>query len=335
MIAVAIFFSLGVAPGRPHAAPLIDSRVGGLSLIGPASEHPASLFYNPATLGLLHGHHLYLDGLTTLSTSRVDRHRVDPHTGTPTSGSFPTERSLTATPRLFVAGISDLGLDALVLGLAVHTPSWERTSYASSSLPDLFDGKSQGPSRYHGVTFSLIQLYATLGAALRITKGWYLGFSTSYVFGSLRYAFVRDAALLGGATRDPGDIVALNDCGDGQPCGFGSDRSAEAITVSGTSHGLGFAAGLIGRVHPDVVIGVGYVSTVIGLEGDEIPSRGDAWIRRSDAVFQNAQTDFGGTTRDLQGRSLVTYQLPDIITAGATWHATCAPVSRRVKEKRA
>jgi long-subunit fatty acid transport protein len=167
--------------------------------------------------------------------------------------------------------------------------------------------------------FSLFQLYVTLGAALRITDGWYIGFSASYVFGSLQYAFVRDAALFGGATRDAGEYIALDDCGGGQSCGYGNDRAAEAIRISGTSNALGFAAGLIGRVHPDVVIGVGYVSALVGLGGNKVPSDGSAWIRRSEALLESAQAQLGSVARDLEGRSLVNYQLPDIVSAGVTW----------------
>ncbi len=269
-------------------------------------------------MGFLEGHHLYIDGMAALSATSVRRRRVDPATGAPTSGSSPRERSLTVLPQLFGAAISDLGLDALVVGVAIHTPTWERTSYANG-VDDFFDAAAQGPSRYHGVSFSLFQLYVTLGAALRITDGWYIGFSTSYVFGSLSYAFVRDAALLGGARRDAGEYIALGDCGGGQRCGYGNDRAAEAIHISGTSNALGFAAGLIGHVHPDVVIGVGYVSVLVGFGGNRIPADGDAWIRRSQAVLEAAQAELGSVQRDLHGRSLVNYQLPDIVTAGVSW----------------
>lgn len=303
------------------AAPLLSSRVGGLSLVGPASRHPASLFYNPATLGFQHGHHLFLDGLATLAQSRVTRGRVDPLTGSPTTGSFPEESSNSWAPQFFAAGISDLGLESLVIGLAVHTPTWERSSYLQGTGTDHFDGAAQTASRYHGAEMTLLQLYVTLGAALRLTEGWYLGFSASYVFGSLDYAFVRDAALDGGATRGAGEYIALDDCGGGQRCNFGNDRAAEAIRVSGTSNGIGFAAGLIGRVHRDVDIGIGYVSAIVGLGGARIPSDGEAWIRRSEAMLENA-SQLAGVQRDLSGRSLVNYQLPDLVTAGATWRVS-------------
>lgn len=304
--------------GSAQGAPLYGSRIGGLALVGPATRHPGSLFYNPATMGFLHGHHLYIDGMAALSATSVELRQTDPASGAPTGGSAPAERSLTVMPQLYGAAISDLGLDSLVVGVAVHTPTWERTSYGGVS-DDFFDGAAQGASRYHGVSFSLFQLYVTLGAALRITEGWYIGFSTSYVFGSLSYSFVRDAALLGGASRDTGEYIALDDCGGGQRCGYGNDRAAEAIRISGTSNALGFAAGLIGRVHPKVVIGVGYVSALVGLGGSKIPADGDAWVRRSEAVLEAAQAELGSVKRDLRGRSLVNYQLPDIVSAGVTW----------------
>jgi long-subunit fatty acid transport protein len=274
------------------------------------------MFVNPATLSLLPGSHFHLGGHARFSRVSAALAPVDGATGQPSGAALlPDAISQTAAPQLQGALISDFGLDYVHVGFMAHnrlqviTPGKDTT--------DFFDPSEHGPHRYHGADWSLLQTYLTVGVAVKITRGWYVGLSTSYVFGRLRYSFVTDAALFGGATRSAEELIAIDDCLDG-PCGYASDRAARAVTVRGTFSGLGFSAGIIGELHPDVRVGIGYISAILGFGGTDIPAKGDAWVRRAPAAFESASNSLA-VNRDIQGRGVVQFQLPDIISVGVAW----------------
>jgi len=272
------------------------------------------MYYNPAALGLVPGHRVYLTGGALLNLAGVERNATIPSSGAAATSRLPEEHSFTAAPHFYASLSSDFGTESVVLGLAFHTPSW-----APSSFGDVGDGfispDEANTSRYHATDFLLKQYYVTVGAALHLGAGWYLGLSASYVRGELDFAFVRDIAPYGGSVRDAGEVAALDDCGD-RPCGFESESAAEGLRISGVSHGLGFGGGLVGRIGPRILVGVGYISHILGFGGDNIPSKGDVWLRRAEAAA------LPGEERDLKGRSLVNYQLPDSLNIGLSWAAT-------------
>lgn len=314
LLASLVFFG---AEGLAHSAPLVNSRVGGLALIGPASPHPASMYYNPAALGLTPGYHVYLSGGALLDLAGVQRDATVPNSGAASTQRLPEERSLTAAPQLYASLSSDFGTESVVLGLAFHTPSWDGSSFLKGADSGFVSPDIEGATRYHATDFLLKQYYVTIGAALHLGAGWYLGLSASYVRGELDFAFVRDIAPQGGSVRDPGEAAALDDCGQ-RPCGFESNLAAEGLRVSGVSNGLGFGGGIVGRIGPRILVGVGYISHILGLGGDSIPSKGDVWLRRAEAAV------LPGEQRDLKGRSLVSYQLPDSLNIGLNWALTAS-----------
>jgi hypothetical protein len=314
------------ADGRgAQAAPLLESRVGGLALVGPALDHPASVFYNPSALSLLPGTHLYLDGTFRLGWGSVALQPTDPSTGAPLLGPRQPAQDLREMfPHLFVQASSDLGFDSVVVGLTVHTPYSSRFSYRVGDSTDIFDPAAQGPARYHAVDLTMYSLFVTPSASFRIIDQLSIGFSFSYAFVATDFGFARDAAPEGGLFRDAGEAVALDDCGKGAPCGYGSNAAAEAVRIRGQANALAFSVGVLVRPHPRLDIGAAYHSRVVGWGESNIPSRGDAWVRRSQASVDNAAQMglTGEPKRDLTGRGTITYSLPDMVNLGASWRFT-------------
>jgi long-subunit fatty acid transport protein len=326
LLALATTLAL-LAPAGTRANPLIDSRVGGLALVGPSVQHLASLYYNPATLTLLSGLHLFLDGSFHLGLGSVQRREVDGTTGAPTSSGAlsPSQDLIDAFPFFFSGFAWDFNTDRVVISVSLFTPTSTHQSLSSRTAVDkLFDPAGQGAARYQDVDLTFFQLFVTAAGAVRLIDELSLGFSVSYVFGLIDYAFVRDAALDGGSTRSDGSFVALDDCGGirKKTCGYENDAAAEAIRVRGQSNGLAFGVGLLGRPHPAVDIGVGWASRVVGVGGDDVPAKGDAWVRRAPAMMSAARWDSrlsGPLSSDLTGQGILTYKMPDAINVGGTW----------------
>jgi long-subunit fatty acid transport protein len=295
------------SPAR--SAPLADSRVGGLALVGPAIAHPASVFYNPATLALLPGHHVFFDGTLRMGVGSAERQ---------TSQDM---REL--FPQLMFTASTDFRSDSVALSVTLHTPYSTRFSFLRGPEEGrLFDPAAQGPGRYQVVEMTMYHLFVTPAASFRITDELIFGVSFSYVFGMIDFAFVRDGALAGGAHRETGEYVALDDCGNGGTCGYEAAAAAEAVRVRGTSNGVAFSLGLLARPHRAVLLGASY--SRIGFSGGTQAS-GDAWVRRSAATMSNAGKDpdvSGDLRRDLVGRGTINYALPDSVHFGVSWQTT-------------
>jgi long-subunit fatty acid transport protein len=321
--ALVLLASLTDAPAT--GAPLVETRVGGAGLVGPASHHPASVHYNPAALWLdaHRSAHFFLDGTVRLGHGQSQRRPVDVLTGnTADNGStlrqFEQEDRLTAFPHFFFAFNSNLGTRSVVLGLTAYTPTAENTSLLQGSSSGWFDPAAQGPGRYHGTDLTLWHFHGALAAAYRVADTFIIGVSTSLVYGDLNFGFVRDTALEGGKKLGPGEYVALDECGGGKACDYESNAAAEAIRVSGTSWGVAFSAGVLVRPLPSLVFGLAYLSRVFGVESEEITAKGEAWVRRSSAAMASASSL--GLDRDMSGRGTVSYNLPDMVNFGTTWH---------------
>lgn len=321
------------------AAPLFDTRAGGLGLVGPASPHPASAFYNPAALELTRDHSVFFDATTRFTASSARRMQVDPLTGKPRDGAFHAEEHLLETfPQFYLGLSSTLGSESMILSLFACTPVAQITDLQrgaslsaaqrallrprgeaeqADALDALFDPAAQGPLRYQLVDMTLYHLYVGLAGSYRIIDELIIGASVNYVFGSLDLAFVRDAALDGGSSKDAADTLALDDCG-GTPCNYESDLAAQAVRTRGVSHSLGFSVGVLVRPIEGLDIGLSYNSAVMGFGGDDVPAKGQAWVLRSAATLDS----WSGSSpiyADAAGRSTVNYALPDRVNLGVTW----------------
>lgn len=317
-------------PPPALAAPLYDSRNGGLALIGPASAHPASFLYNPAALALGEGRifQALMDGTVRLAHGSIQRRSIDVTSGRPSAtGStraFDEEDLLETMPFGLLALSSNLGSRSVVLCLAGHTSTGQRYSFLREDGDTWFDGATQGPTRYAATDLTLYHVHGTLAASVKVIEQLMLGVSASLVWGHLDFGFVRDAALEGGTTRDPGEVLALDDCGSAGPCNYESDDAAEAMRIRGSAWGFNVAAGVVVRPHRSVDVGLAYVSRVFGVDGGEMVAKGDAWVRRSRAGLQNAlgELPIDEVERDLTGRGTVSYVLPDTVNLGVSWRTT-------------
>lgn len=287
--------------GEISAAPLLNSHVGGLAIVGPATAHPASAFYNPAALSLLPGNHLFLDGTLNIASGYIDRLAIDHQTGEPRIGEYlPRQDFFKLFPHMFFSASSDLGSDTVVLALTVHTPFAEQFSVLKQTEDDWFDPTIQGPTRYQATEFSLVHLFSSIAASLKIADEFSLGASFAYVFGRTHFGVVRDTALdtFMSSLNDAGTLVQ-----------YESDTMAEALRVKGTSHGIGFAIGVLVRPNSAWNIGLGYVTRVVGISGADVTAQGDAWVR-------TASGD------NLKGRGTIQYSLPDQVYLEASYQMT-------------
>lgn len=314
-ISIAASLVMALASGAA-AAPLVDSRVGGLGLIGPSSTHPASVFYNPSAMILQKGHRVFFNGTLRLAPGWAQRHAVDEYTGQPLAGVDQDRQRFTELfPQFFLGLSSDFDSEVAVLSITLHTPFAHQYSMLDQGEERFFSPAQQGPARYHAVDQNFYHIFVTTTGSFRIAEEISFGVSVSYVHGRNNFSFVRDAALEGGSTRGAGDFVALDDCGGGERCGHESDAAAEAIRVLGTSDDIAFAAGILVQLHPSLDLGLSYSSRL-----SNVISSGDAWVRRSAASVLNAEQDLErNLARDLTGRGTLRYQLPDRVNFGATY----------------
>ncbi|MCA9669706.1 MAG: outer membrane protein transport protein [Myxococcales bacterium] len=305
---------------------LLSRRVGGLGLIGPSIAHPASIHYNPATLGLLPGAlRLYLDGTLDFDLAGYEPALVNSQTGVPIAGQRgDTVSNIGLGPRFFFAATSDLANEAVHIAGAIYSPVAQSFSRLAGGDGDFFDGAAQAPGRAHVVELSAYQINFTISASLRVIERWWIGATFTFAYSRMRYAFVRDAALRGGRTREGDEPIAIDDCGSGTPCGYDADAAAEAIVVSGGTTSLGAVFGTLVRVHERLDIGVGFSTRLFDIDGGSgLRVDGDATVRRSTAVYDAASAALGGAVqRDLTGRGIVRYHMPWQINIGATYRAT-------------
>ena len=324
-------FAVIVATAAPAAgAPLLDPRQGGIALVGPASAHPGSFLYNPAAQGLLPRRVFatFLDTTLRLGHGAVQRTPIDTRTGLPSDSSaatvkrFGEEGLLEVFPHPLLGLSSTFGSESVVISLSSHTAGTQRISFNGHDRRS--DGGALGATRYAGTDLTQYHIHGTLTASWHIASFLVFGASASVVWGSMDLGFARDGALDGGQTRDGAETVAIDDCGDGSACGYEADRAAEAVRVSGSGWGFGFAVGVVVRPIRSLDIGVAYVGPVLAFNGQSLMVEGDAWIRRSQASMDNAQNDprFSDVERDLSGRGTVHYTIPDAVNLGVTWRVT-------------
>ena len=209
---------------------LLSRRVGGLGLIGPSIAHPASIHYNPATLGLLPGAlRLYLDGTLDFDLAGYEPALVNSQTGVPIAGQRgDTVSNIGLGPRFFFAATSDLANEAVHIAGAIYSPVAQSFSRLAGGDGDFFDGAAQAPGRAHVVELSAYQINFTISASLRVIERWWIGATFTFAYSRMRYAFVRDAALRGGRTREGDEPIAIDDCGSGTPCGYDADAARGA-----------------------------------------------------------------------------------------------------------
>lgn len=302
--AYALAFALLAATGPgAGATPLENTRLGGLNRGSVVEPDPASLYRNPAVLGLLPGTHVFLDGTARLEAGRIHRTAIRSDTGLPGAGAdlrFASERFTHVTPDLYFAATSDLGTNRVVLGIALFTPYAEMTRYADpgSASPPL----GTEANRYHRIRSDWFHLFVLPAVAVRVHDRFRFGLGFGYVRSMLNMAFARDCAIRfcrSGVSAPP----------------FEDPRYAERLTVDGAEDSFLFNIGVLVRLPANVDVGVAYRSKVTtGVNQSNIRAEGDAEIRRYDEAT--------GGWESIRGRARTVYELPDSLAVGVKWEKT-------------
>ncbi len=298
---------LGVATAtRPTAAaPLDDPFVGGLAFTGPTSGNLAAVYWNPAALGLVRGLQIMVGGTAHLSTIDVQRAAIDPmnngtlvEPGNATAHGF--ARPSLFGPRSYLAISSDLGSDRFTLAFATYMPWVEQVSYPLSPT-----GAGDEPTRYHALKVDLRNLALVPALAIRFGNELRVGLAPGFMFSTGQLSFAEDLGLTTGA-------------------GAENPQAAARFNVA-SGHGIGdakFSVTLGGGIYwrrRNVELGFAYQSRPIGSDrGVEVSGqRSSATLPPNDPVGGPLTCAGGQTDRCLFGD--LSYKLPDVFIAGATW----------------
>jgi long-subunit fatty acid transport protein len=307
-----------LAGSRASAAPLDEPFVGGMSFDGPTSANLGAVYWNPAALGLVRGFQLMVAASGRLSTVEVDRKAIDPRTGTPGGTmTFPAARARDLSgpspfgPHSFFALSTDFGGDRFTIAFATYMPYLQRITFPLSP-------NSDEPTRYQMLALDLRNLLLAPALSIRFGGDFRIGFAPGFLFSSGRLLFAEDLAL------DNGTAGLNSDCTPGVPCGAENPQAAARYDVSsGTSIGdakfsVTLGAGIYYRRRA-FELGIAYQSRPLGSDVPGVEVAGQHTTVRlpprdggSVLGCPNGQSD-----RCIFGD--VSYRLPDVWIAGATW----------------
>ena len=291
---------------RVEAVPLDEPYVGGIGFSGPTTGDLGAIYWNPAALGLIHGLQVTFAGTASYAATTVQRASIDPATGLP----FPQAHSRGFTqpfvwppgPGAFAGVGYDVGGDRFSLGFATFMPYAERTTYQSTG--DL-------PTRYHRISADLRNLALVPALAVRLAGDLRLGFAPGFLFSTGHLSFDEPT------------------CTTAAPCATAEDPSADARYDISSSSGLSsakFAFTLGGGVYyrrRSWEFGVAFSSRPFGGDGPR-----PAGISGVDTQVTRPARDGGAPLTCMNGRTdgrgcifaNLSYNLPFVLTAGATWH---------------
>jgi long-subunit fatty acid transport protein len=284
---------------------------------GPTTGDLTAVFWNPAALGLLQGTEVTIVASEQRTLSSIQRAPIDPATGTPGgTRSFPevtgrgrrSSLSWPPGPGTFLAIGTAIG-NRFSLAVALYTPYAQRTTFAATA-----DG--QQPTRYHLVQADLRNVALVPALAFRIGNEIRFGAAPGFLLSTGRLVFDEDTAL-----ANPGLPCGGSPCGVENPAaaarynigsGLGLFNASVSFTVAG---GLHFRRGRFEA-------GLAYSSRPLGTDGEGV-------------AVGTSTADVTPPSRLGAGPSLcppdhpapcmfgrVGYDLPDVLTGGATWHAT-------------
>jgi long-subunit fatty acid transport protein len=301
---------LAATPARGGV--LDDPNVGGIGFGGPTTGDLTAIYWNPAALGLMSGVQAMLGVSAWRGSLSVKR---DPIAGAAGAREFApvTGRNTHSPiswppgPGTFAAVGAAIG-NRFTLALAVYTPSYQRATYPAAS-----DGEE--PTRYHAVDVDLRNVALVTGLAFRIGD-LRIGVAPGFLFSTGRLVFDEDTSQAfptrrcGVADCVPEDPLAAARYDVGS--GLGVFDSTLSYTVAG---GLHYRRG-------KVEIGLAVNSRPLGNVGGGIEVRADRTTVSPPsrlgpgAVVCPPDHPQGCVSGHMR------YDLPDIFTAGLTWHVT-------------
>ncbi len=318
--AIAIILVRILAPRPAVSAPLDEPFVGGLGFNGPTSGNIASIYWNPAALGLVRGFQLTIGGQVRYTSTHVSRTPVDPMTGaaqpaeSASASNVMQPASWPVGPGAFIGLSSDLGGDRFALGFATYMPYVQQIRYPLSPNGD-------EPTRYHALTIDLRNLALVPALSIRIGNELRIGVAPGFLFSTGHLTFDEDTNL---DNKTPTTLC------NGSPC-FEDPAAAARYDIS-SGNGLGdakFSVTLGGGIYfrrRSLEVGIAYQSHPLGTDvpGVEVAAQhttvtlppsspgagGMTGVPLSCTGPQSARCVFGD----------LSYRLPDVLMGGATWH---------------
>ena len=270
------------------AGPLDDPHVGSLGFSGPTTGDLTAVYWNPAALGLLQGNQFMFGASLRATRVSVDRTPIDPMTGLPggTQG-FPS-----AVGRGFEQPIAWPPGPASFLGVGAGVArrfALALAAYTPFSQKLSFDVAT--PTRYHLVSVDSRQLALVSGLAIELTDSLQVGVAPGLLFSYGHLVFDEDTALATGVENSDG--AARYD-----------------LATAGTQAPSYFVVGGIHYRRAAWEAGLAYTSAPLGSGGTV------------KLAMERSQVTPPPTTMTTDLSSEMRYRLPDLFTAGVTWHAT-------------
>jgi long-subunit fatty acid transport protein len=280
-----------------HGAPLDDPHIGGFTFSGPTSGTLAAVYWNPAALGLVRGLQVTIAGTMRVARTKVDLAPIDAGSAPPGSVSATDTtdpRQWPTGPGGFFGISTDFGGDRFTLAFASYSPFVDQGHFGANAAGD-------EPTRYFRLDADLRHLALVPALAVRIGSELRVGVAPGFLFSTGRLSFAEDTG--DGTGRDP-TAAARYDVASGQ-----------SITDSRVSFTLGLGAYYRKKAFE---FGLAYSSRPFGTDvaGIEIGAP-QTTVTKPDGTPVTCAS--GGSDRCVFGD--IVYKLPDVWTAGITWHA--------------
>jgi long-subunit fatty acid transport protein len=310
-----VVLALAAAPAR--GGPLDDPHVGGIGFGGPTTGDLTAVYWNPAALGLMQGTQATVNTTARLSQTTLRRAPIDPVTGLPGGArAFPDITGETTHgplswppgPGTFAAVGAAIG-NRFTLALAAYTPFAQQASFGATA-----DG--QEPARYHAVAIDLRNVALVPALAFRVGNEIRLGVAPGFLFSTGRLIFDEDSALAAGT----GGLLCGTD-----PCGAENAAAAARYDVGS---GLGtFDASLSFTVGAGIHFRRGRFEAGVAVSSRPLGNQGGGVRIEASrtTVTPPPRLNLTADCVDRPGACVfgeIRYDLPDILTAGVTWHAT-------------
>ena len=303
--------SLAALGGRARAAPLDEPFVGGVGFTGPTSASLASIYWNPAALGLVRGTQVMVAGTLRLSSTTVNRASIDPGSGAPGAGFAPGAATANDVmhpahwpigPGAFLGISSDLGGDRFTIGFATYMPYVQQTKFALSPT-------GNEPTRYQALEIDLRNLALVPALSIRFAGDFRVGIAPGFLFSTGHLAFAQDTTL------DGGKAAVMRD-------GAENPNAAARYDIS-SGNGLGdakFSVTLAGGLYyrrQNLEVGLAYSSRPLGSSVPGVEVAGEHSTATAPPM------NGGGLVKCASGSSCVfgdlSYRLPDVWIGGVTW----------------
>ena len=270
---------------------------------GPTSGDLASVYWNPAGLGLMQGAQMMLGGAYQSTSVSVDRASIDPATGaSPGATNFPSASgSGTLQPIHWPPGPGGfLAIGAGIghrfgIALALYSPF-------SSNLTMKPTADGELPTRYHLVSMRFDHIALATGLAIHASESIQIGVVPGFLFPTAHLVFDEDTGLGDSSLprEDPSRAARY-------------DLASRGIQPPSYFLSLG-AHYRRGRFS----LGIAYTSAPLGTSGVVTLGLDNTQITPPGGAPGGLCAD--PTTNCLAGQ--MRYRLPSIYTAGATWQAT-------------